>query len=153
SLYKALEVSMERDNMVELMAVKDTSHKRRCDDQDPPSPPKDSKKIRRKGMSLMHLRQSSLKLRRPQLGIHLTREKLHPLLLSKRPLHKLDNLPDWLESVLEEERPESLEPNLAIPSNYLPEPENNWANALAQAYKALEENKLIFKIGDIGSFF
>nr|GFC49560.1 hypothetical protein [Tanacetum cinerariifolium] len=30
--------------------------------------------------------------------------------------------------------------------------ENNWANALAKSYKDPEENKLLSKTGDIGSF-
>ncbi|GJU44705.1 hypothetical protein Tco_1201971 [Tanacetum coccineum] len=36
--------------------------------------------------------------------------------------------------------------------NDLPEPENNWANALAKSYKDPEENKLLQKTGDMGSF-
>ncbi|GJR61991.1 hypothetical protein Tco_1504153 [Tanacetum coccineum] len=36
--------------------------------------------------------------------------------------------------------------------NDLPEPENNWANELAKSYKYPEENKLLRKTGDMGSF-
>ncbi|GKC91410.1 hypothetical protein Tco_1152059 [Tanacetum coccineum] len=38
------------------------------------------------------------------------------------------------------------------PMNDLPKPENNWANALTKSYKDLEENKLLWKTGDMGSF-
>ncbi|GKD22769.1 hypothetical protein Tco_1224472 [Tanacetum coccineum] len=36
--------------------------------------------------------------------------------------------------------------------NDLPELDNNWANALAKSYKDPEENKLLRKTGDMGSF-
>ncbi|GKE13682.1 hypothetical protein Tco_1421259 [Tanacetum coccineum] len=53
---------------------------------------------------------------------------------------------------IEEDRPESLEPDWSVPLNNLPELGNNWANALAKSYKDLAENKLLWKIGDMGSF-
>ncbi|GJY36778.1 hypothetical protein Tco_0422156 [Tanacetum coccineum] len=43
-------------------------------------------------------------------------------------------------------------PDHAVPLNDLPEPENNWANAFATLYKDPEENKLLQKTYDIGSF-
>ncbi|GJV41097.1 hypothetical protein Tco_1419537 [Tanacetum coccineum] len=39
-----------------------------------------------------------------------------------------------------------------IPPNDLPEPENNWAESIAKSYQDPEENKLLRKIGDMGSF-
>ncbi|GKB37020.1 hypothetical protein Tco_0881962, partial [Tanacetum coccineum] len=51
-----------------------------------------------------------------------------------------------------EDKPETLEPDWSVPSNDFPEPENNWANALTNSYKDPDENKLIWKIGDMGSF-
>ncbi|GJR78525.1 hypothetical protein Tco_0149310 [Tanacetum coccineum] len=60
--------------------------------------------------------------------------------------------PDWLKPIPEEDKPETPEPNWSISSNNLPEPENNWANTLANSYKDLEENKLLRKTGDMGSF-
>ncbi|GJZ79461.1 retrovirus-related pol polyprotein from transposon TNT 1-94 [Tanacetum coccineum] len=57
-----------------------------------------------------------------------------------------------MKPIPKEDRLETLEPKWSIPPNNLPEPENNWANALANSYKDLEENKLLRKTGDIGSF-
>ncbi|GKC65380.1 hypothetical protein Tco_1097978 [Tanacetum coccineum] len=48
--------------------------------------------------------------------------------------------------------PETPEPDWPVPLNELPKPENNWANALANSYKDLEENKLLRKTSDMGSF-
>ncbi|GKF29105.1 hypothetical protein Tco_0095447, partial [Tanacetum coccineum] len=53
---------------------------------------------------------------------------------------KIKTKPDLLKPVPEDERPKTLEPNWVVPSNDLPEIENNWANAIANAYKDLEEN-------------
>nr|GEZ53021.1 hypothetical protein [Tanacetum cinerariifolium] len=50
------------------------------------------------------------------------------------------------------ERPETPEPDWTVPPNDLPKTENNWANAIDNAYKDPEENKLIHKINDMGSF-
>ncbi|GJS18098.1 hypothetical protein Tco_0412570 [Tanacetum coccineum] len=52
----------------------------------------------------------------------------------------------------EEEAPETPKPDWAIPPNDLLETENNRANALVKTYKDPEENKLLQKTGDIGSF-
>nr|GEV22980.1 hypothetical protein [Tanacetum cinerariifolium] len=41
-------------------------------------------------------------------------------------------VPEWLKLVPEEERPETPEPDWAVPLNDLPEPENNWANELGK---------------------
>ncbi|GKD27054.1 hypothetical protein Tco_1233268 [Tanacetum coccineum] len=43
-------------------------------------------------------------------------------------LPKIKTRPDWLKPVPEEDTPNELEPNWVIPSNDLPERENNWAN-------------------------
>ncbi|GKA53440.1 hypothetical protein Tco_0746755 [Tanacetum coccineum] len=67
-------------------------------------------------------------------------------------LPKIKQRPEWLKPIPEEDRPETLKPDWSIPPNDLPEPENNWANALTNSYKDPEENKLLRKIGDIGSF-
>ncbi|GKA41635.1 hypothetical protein Tco_0734295 [Tanacetum coccineum] len=67
-------------------------------------------------------------------------------------LPKIKTRPDWLKPIPEEERPETPESDWAIPPNYLPEPENNWANSLANSYQDPEENKLFQKTGDMGSF-
>ncbi|GKF65610.1 hypothetical protein Tco_0192127, partial [Tanacetum coccineum] len=58
-------------------------------------------------------------------------------------LPKIKPRPDYLKPVLEEHRPETLELDWVIPLNDLPKPENNWANAFANSYQDLEENKLL----------
>ncbi|GJT26065.1 hypothetical protein Tco_0906340 [Tanacetum coccineum] len=60
--------------------------------------------------------------------------------------------PEWLKPIPEEDVPETPEPDLVIPPNDLPEKENNRADALAKMYKDLEENKLLWKTRDMGSF-
>nr|GEV96273.1 hypothetical protein [Tanacetum cinerariifolium] len=67
-------------------------------------------------------------------------------------LPKIKTRPDWLKPVPEEDRPETLEPDWIIPLTDLREAENNWADALAKSYKDPEENKLLSKTGDMGSF-
>nr|GEW39594.1 hypothetical protein [Tanacetum cinerariifolium] len=67
-------------------------------------------------------------------------------------LLKIKTRPDWLKPVPKEDRPKTPKPDWAVPSNDLPETENNYANAIANAYKYPEENKLIWKTGDMGSF-
>nr|GEW15528.1 reverse transcriptase domain-containing protein [Tanacetum cinerariifolium] len=67
-------------------------------------------------------------------------------------LLKIKPRPDWLKPVLEEERPETPEPDWVVPPNDLPKPENNRANAFSTSYKDLEENKLLQKTSDMGSF-
>nr|GEX70479.1 hypothetical protein [Tanacetum cinerariifolium] len=67
-------------------------------------------------------------------------------------LLKFKTRPDWLKPVSKEERPKTPELDWVVPHNDLPKTEKNWANAILNAYKDLKENKLIWKIGDIGSF-
>ncbi|GJX60802.1 hypothetical protein Tco_0292192 [Tanacetum coccineum] len=59
---------------------------------------------------------------------------------------------DQTRPIPESERPATPEPEWTIPPNDFPEPENNWANTYATAYKVPEENKLQRKTYDIGSF-
>ncbi|GJU15388.1 hypothetical protein Tco_1143354 [Tanacetum coccineum] len=58
----------------------------------------------------------------------------------------------WFKPIPENERPATPEPEWTIPPNDFLEPENNWANTYAIAYKVPEENKLQRKTYDIGSF-
>ncbi|GKE50636.1 hypothetical protein Tco_1481894, partial [Tanacetum coccineum] len=67
-------------------------------------------------------------------------------------LLKIKTKPDWLKPIPKEERPKTPEPDWVIPLNDLPEPENNWANAIAKSYKDPKENKLLQKTRDMGSF-
>ncbi|GJW33684.1 hypothetical protein Tco_0053716 [Tanacetum coccineum] len=65
---------------------------------------------------------------------------------------KIKTRPDWLKPLLKEEAQKTPEPDWVIPPNDLPETENNWADALAKTYKDPEENKLLRKTRDMGSF-
>ncbi|GKC61940.1 hypothetical protein Tco_1089538 [Tanacetum coccineum] len=67
-------------------------------------------------------------------------------------LPKIKQRPEWLKPIPEEDKPETPEPDRSIPPNDLPKPENNWANSLANSYKDPEENKLLWKTSDMGSF-
>ncbi|GKD35939.1 hypothetical protein Tco_1251448, partial [Tanacetum coccineum] len=67
-------------------------------------------------------------------------------------LPKIKLRSEWLKPIPEEDIPETLEPDWSVPTNDLPEPENNWVIALAKSYKDLKENKLLWKTGDMGSF-
>ncbi|GJX80952.1 hypothetical protein Tco_0329101 [Tanacetum coccineum] len=57
------------------------------------------------------------------------------------PLPKIRTPATWLRPLPEEDRSKTPKPYRSIPPNDLPEPENNWANALATTYKDPEENK------------
>ncbi|GKD84263.1 hypothetical protein Tco_1351102, partial [Tanacetum coccineum] len=67
-------------------------------------------------------------------------------------LPKIKTRPDWLKPVPEEEISKTPEPDSVVPLNDLPEPKSNQANAIANAYKDPEENKLIRKTGYMRSF-
>nr|GFB26774.1 hypothetical protein [Tanacetum cinerariifolium] len=62
------------------------------------------------------------------------------------------NKPDWMKPVLEKDGPATSEPDWIIPPNKLPEPENNWANALASSYQDPEEYMLLRQTGDMSLF-
>ncbi|GJV93155.1 hypothetical protein Tco_1540968 [Tanacetum coccineum] len=88
------------------------------------------------------LRDRILKLRCPHPGSLLIQEKLLLAPPSKR-------LPLNLNSLLMMFQFQMM---CAVPPNDLPEPENNWTNALANSYQDPEENKLLRKTSDMGSF-
>ncbi|GKB44503.1 hypothetical protein Tco_0889445 [Tanacetum coccineum] len=67
-------------------------------------------------------------------------------------LPKIKTKTDWLKPILKEETPETPELDWVIPSNDLPEPKNNWAEAIAKSYQDPKENKLLQKTRDMGSF-
>ncbi|GJW71183.1 hypothetical protein Tco_0128100 [Tanacetum coccineum] len=73
---------------------------------------------------------------------------------SKKTRHDFDirTPATWLRPLPEEDKPKTPEPDWPVPPNDLPEPKNNWANALATTYKEPKENKLLWKTGDMGSF-
>ncbi|GJZ06298.1 hypothetical protein Tco_0540091 [Tanacetum coccineum] len=59
---------------------------------------------------------------------------------------------EWLKPIPEEDIPATTEPDWVISPNELPEPENNWANALASSYQDLKEYKLLRQTSDMSSF-
>nr|GEV11570.1 putative reverse transcriptase domain-containing protein [Tanacetum cinerariifolium] len=54
-------------------------------------------------------------------------------------LSKIKTRPDWLKPLPKEDRPKTPKSDWIIPSTYLPEVENNWADALAKSCKDPEE--------------
>ncbi|GJT46113.1 hypothetical protein Tco_0954828 [Tanacetum coccineum] len=159
ALYEALEASMEQANMDEFFAEKDKSRKRRRDDQEPPPPPPDSDLSKKKRHDSDA--SSSSQPPAPQSSAwKTTNAREAPSSSSKQQfedtnyayLPKIKSRPEWLKPILEEDRPTTPEPDWSIPMNDLPEPENNWANALGKSYKDPKENKLLQKTGDIGAF-
>nr|GEV76248.1 hypothetical protein [Tanacetum cinerariifolium]GEX62080.1 hypothetical protein [Tanacetum cinerariifolium] len=178
ALYNALEVSMDRENREEFFEATTKSRKRRRDDQDPLlPPPKDSDQNKKKrhdsdaSASKQPQAQTSSAWKTSD-----TREtpssssKQKTASQSEQPiddvpipddvhisdledtdaahLPKIKTRPDWLKTVPKEERPKTSEPDWAVPPNDLPETETNWANAIANAYKDLEENKVYLLLID-----
>nr|GEW70012.1 hypothetical protein [Tanacetum cinerariifolium] len=132
ALYEALEASMDRENMEEFVEATNKSCKRRHDDQDPPPKDSDQNKKKRHDSNA-----SASKQPQAQTVAHLP---------------KIKTRPDWLKPVPEEERQKTPELDWVVPPNDLPKTEKNWANAISNAYKDPEENKLIQKTKDMGSF-
>ncbi|GJY09042.1 hypothetical protein Tco_0377227, partial [Tanacetum coccineum] len=60
---------------------------------------------------------------------------------------KISSRPKWFKHIPKEERPATPESVWVIPENEFLELDNNWANALANTYKDLKENKLLRKTG------
>ncbi|GJU21528.1 hypothetical protein Tco_1154870 [Tanacetum coccineum] len=169
ALYEALEASMERANKDEFLAEKDKSSKRRRDNKDPPPPIPDSDLSKKKsngfdasGSSQPPVPQS------PAWKTSDTREapssssKQQSGPYSKQPVKDVPM--SYTAHVSDSEgtdsahllkimpRPATPEPDWVIPPNELPEPENNWANALASSYQDPDEYKLLRQTGDMSSF-
>ncbi|GJU67835.1 hypothetical protein Tco_1254094 [Tanacetum coccineum] len=180
ALFEALEESMKHANKDEFFLEKDKSRKRRRDDQDPPPLPDSDPSKKRihtsdaSGSIQPPASQSSawknFDTREAPCGS--SRQKSAPH--SKQPIEdapmpdtthisdskdtdstyllKIKPRPEWLKPIPKEDRPQTLEPDSSVPPNDLPEPENNWANALANSFKDPAEKKLLRKTGDMGSF-
>ncbi|GKC10113.1 hypothetical protein Tco_1001723 [Tanacetum coccineum] len=160
ALYETLEASMKHAQRDEFLAEKAKPRKRLGDDQDPHSPPpKDSDQSKRK----RHDSDAS-GLKQPPVPQSLawttsdTREAPSNSSKQKFRGHRyctssLDQDQSRLiQTYTYEEIPKSPKPVWAIPLNELPEAENNYADALAKSDKDLEENKLLSKTRDMGSF-
>ncbi|GJW42971.1 hypothetical protein Tco_0071770 [Tanacetum coccineum] len=149
ALYDALEASMDRENREEFMDATAKSRKRRSqtssawkisDIREAPSSSSQHKAAPQSEQPVDDV---------PILDdVHISDSEDAGI----AHLLKIKTRPDWLMLVLEEERPETPESDLVIPLNDLPEPENNWANAIAKSYKDPEENKLLRKVRDMASF-
>nr|GEU34633.1 hypothetical protein [Tanacetum cinerariifolium] len=59
---------------------------------------------------------------------------------------------DWWKPCDDDKRPATPEPAWVIPTSYIPDVVNNWANALATTYQALVENSLLEKTRDMRTF-
>nr|GEU32736.1 hypothetical protein [Tanacetum cinerariifolium] len=156
ALYDTLEASMDRENSEEFLEATAKSCKRRRDDQDPPSPPpKDldqSKKQRHdydtstskqsqaqtssawKTSDIREAPSSSSKQNNASQSEQPRTTFQYQMMCISQTL-RIPVLPIFLRSRLD-----------------LTEIENNCANAIANAYKDPEENKLIQKIRDMRSF-
>ncbi|GJR97071.1 hypothetical protein Tco_0269245 [Tanacetum coccineum] len=67
-------------------------------------------------------------------------------------LPKTKQRPEWLKHILDDERPATPETACVIPTSHILDAMTNWANALATTYKALAENSLLEKTGDMRTF-
>ncbi|GKD89990.1 hypothetical protein Tco_1365497 [Tanacetum coccineum] len=130
----SLDISIDRENMEEFNEEMAKSRKRHRDDQDPsPPPPKDSDRK---------------KLPQAPPSKKFASPSEQPI--DDVPIPEDMHLSDSEDT--EEEAPETPEPDWVIPLKDLPETENNWTDALAKTYKDPEENKLLRKTRDMGSF-
>ncbi|GKB08373.1 hypothetical protein Tco_0836657 [Tanacetum coccineum] len=135
TLYEALEASMDRENREEFNDEMAKSHA--LVSKQPPV----QKSLAWKTYDTREAPSSSSKQKSTSL--------------SKQPVVDII-IPDYMHlsnsEDTEEDTPETPEPDWVIPLNDLPETENNWADALAKTYNDLEENKLLRKTRDMGSF-
>ncbi|GKC80316.1 hypothetical protein Tco_1131090 [Tanacetum coccineum] len=181
TLYEALEKSMDRDNQEELHEALTKSRKRCRDDRDPPPPRPDSNLSKKKrhdsdasGSSQPPAPQSSAwktfdtreapSISSKQQSSPYSEQQVEDVPMpdtthlsdskdtDSAHLPKIKPRPEWLKPISEKDIPKTLEPDWFVPPNDLPKPENNWENALTKSYKDLEENKLLQKTSDMGSF-
>ncbi|GJT73761.1 hypothetical protein Tco_1033047 [Tanacetum coccineum] len=154
SLSMNLEVSMKRVQRDEFLAKKDKSRKRRRDDQGPSPPPPDSDLSKKKrhdsgasGSSQPPAPQSSAWKSTDTREAPSSSSKQQSCPHAEQPvedipmpdtanisdsedtdsahLPKIKQRPEWLKPIKKEEKPATLEPDWSIPTNDLPEPENN----------------------------
>nr|GEX37525.1 hypothetical protein [Tanacetum cinerariifolium] len=127
ALYEALEASMDQENRDKFLAENDNSRKRHDDDQDPPPPPP---------------------------GSNLSKKRRHDLGTSRSAQPSAPQSSAWKTFDTRETPSSSSRQQLAShseqPIKDVPIIDN--ANALANSFKDLVENKLLQKTGDMGSF-
>ncbi|GKA80703.1 hypothetical protein Tco_0787395 [Tanacetum coccineum] len=122
ALYDALEASMDHENREEFIETTAKSRKIRHDDQDPPPPPPKDSDQSKKKRHDSDV--SASKQCQAQTSSAWKTSDTNSEDTSVAHLPKIKTRPDWLKP----------------------------ANAIANAYKDPEENKLIRKTGDMGSF-
>ncbi|GJV22353.1 hypothetical protein Tco_1371373 [Tanacetum coccineum] len=149
ALYNALKVSIDRDNREEFFEETAKSRKRR-----PQTSSAWKTSDTREATSSSSKQKTASQSEQPIDDIRIPNEAHLSDLEDTGTAHlpKLKTRPDWFKPILEEDRPKTPEPDWVIPSNDLPEVEKNWADALAKTYKDPEENKLLRKTRDMGSF-
>ncbi|GJQ96869.1 hypothetical protein Tco_0008008 [Tanacetum coccineum] len=142
ALYEDLKASMDHDNRDELLEATAKSRKRVWKTSDTREAPSSSSKQK----FVPHSEQPIEEVPIPDENILDSEDT------DTAHLPKIKTKPDWLKSIPEEDKLETLEPDWVIPPNDLPEPENSWANAFANSYQDPEENKILQKTGDMSSF-
>nr|GEV19283.1 reverse transcriptase domain-containing protein [Tanacetum cinerariifolium] len=133
ALYEALEASMKRDNRDAFLVQKDKSPWNTSDTKDAPF---GSSKQKSDSISEQPIQEIPI----PD-DVHVSDTED----IDDAHLLKIKPRLDWLKPILDEERPETPEPNWVVLLNDLPKLKNNWANAFATSYKDHEENKLLQK--------
>ncbi|GJW83274.1 hypothetical protein Tco_0156419 [Tanacetum coccineum] len=117
ALYDALEASMDHENREEFIETTAKSRKIRHDDQDPPPPPlKDSDQSKKKRYDSDV---SASKQCQAQTSSAWKTSDTNSEDTSVAHLPKIKTRSDWLKPVLEEERPETPEPDWVVPLNDL----------------------------------
>ncbi|GJR56727.1 hypothetical protein Tco_1407248 [Tanacetum coccineum] len=154
ALYEALEASMEWANKDKFLAGKEKSRKRQHDDQDPPPPPLNSDPSKKRRHSsdasgssqpptpqsstwkTIDTREAPSSSSKKQFGPHPEQP------VEDIPMPDIANISDsedtdsaylpkikprseWLKPILEEDKPETLEPDWSVPMNDMPELEKN----------------------------
>nr|GEX06830.1 hypothetical protein [Tanacetum cinerariifolium] len=145
--------------MDEILAEKDKSRKRRCDDQDHPPPPPDLD-LTWKKFDTQEAHPSSSKQQSDPHAEKPVEDMPMPDTANISDSEDTDSAylleikqrPEWLKPIQDDEIPATLEPALVIPSSYIPDAMNNWANTLATMYQAPVENSLLEKTGDMRTF-
>ncbi|GJT15872.1 hypothetical protein Tco_0874578 [Tanacetum coccineum] len=132
ALYEALEASMTRAQRDEFLAEKDKSRKRSRSSKQQ-SGPYDEQPVE--------------DIPIPNFANIFDSEDT-----SSAHLPHVKPKPAWLKPILEDDRPATPEPICVVPTSYVPDAENNWANALATTYQAPAEKSLLEKTGDMRTF-
>ncbi|GJT55385.1 hypothetical protein Tco_0990439 [Tanacetum coccineum] len=170
NLYEALEKSMDHDYSDQLQADLAEAHKKRQKISDsprtpsgsPPPPPPPLPPSLGSSSSPGAYRasgSSQLPLPPPSSSSKLLGQSHTPETNLQDPLDDnlgtvLKNLSHkyWWKTRDDDERPATPEPAWVIPTSYIPDAVNNWANALASMYQAPAENSLLEKTGDMRMF-